>query len=202
MTPSWADPKLARMSALVVSGDAPPVRVFGLPPVWGTPNPSPFVIKLLTWLRMAGIAYEQVVLKRPPQSPTGKIPYVVLPDGRLLSDSSAIVETLAVERGVDLDAHLDARGRAEAHVIRRTIEEHLYFVGLYERFATPEGFARTGVDYFRHAPWPVPRRGSCGATRRRTCAVRAWVVCRASRSPRAGRPTSARSRRCSASARS
>src|SRR5687767_11238947 len=100
------------------------IAVHALGPIWGAPSPSPFVIKLLTWLRMAGVEHRLVPLRRPPQSATGKMPYITWADGRMLADSSAIIETLGKERGVDLDAHLDPRAKAEAHLIRRAIEEH------------------------------------------------------------------------------
>lgn len=131
------------------------VRVYGLPPLWGCPSPSPFVIKVLTWLRMANVPHELVALRRPPRSASGKIPYVDRPDGSVLSDSQRIIHTLATERDVDLDGDLSPADRATAHLLRRTIEESLYFAGLYERFATPEGFAAVRVGYFRHVPWPL-----------------------------------------------
>ncbi|MFZ5476531.1 MAG: glutathione S-transferase family protein [Myxococcota bacterium] len=141
-----------------------PVRVWALPPVWGAPNPSPFVIKLLTWLRMAGIAYETPPMTRPPASRTGKIPYVELADGRILYDSGLIVETLAAERGVDLDAGLDPLARARGHVIRRACEEHLYFAGAWERWLGA-GAERTRADYFRHLPAPLRPIAAFVATR-------------------------------------
>ncbi len=131
------------------------VAVHGLPPIWGLPNPSPFAIKLLTWLRMANVPHELRVLRRPPRSSSGKIPYIDRPDGSVLSDSATIIRTLAQERGIDLDDGLDESTRALGHVVRRTFEESLYFVGLYERFFTPEGYAVVRMDYVRHLPWPI-----------------------------------------------
>ena len=133
----------------------PPLTVYSLPPVWGTPSPSPFVIKLLTWFRMAGVPHELAILTRPPRSATGKIPYVVLPDGRMLHDSSLIIEAIGRERGIDLDRGLDAGLAATGHAIRRMLEEHTYWAGVYDRWITPAGFAHTRVDYFSHAPAPV-----------------------------------------------
>ncbi|MCP4807595.1 MAG: hypothetical protein GY913_10285 [Proteobacteria bacterium] len=56
-----------------------------LPPLWGLPSPSPFVVKLETWLRMAEIPYHSRHLSRPPQSRSGKIPYIELVSGELVS---------------------------------------------------------------------------------------------------------------------
>lgn len=128
-----------------------PIQVYALPPIWGTPSPSPFVIKLYTWLRMAGLPYETPPLKGRPASRTGKIPYVRLSDGRELYDSTLIIETLAQERGVDLDAALDPHRRALGHVLRRTIEEGTYFCGAWERWFGA-GAQATRRDYFLHLP--------------------------------------------------
>lgn len=132
------------------------IVVRGLPPVWGTPSPSPFVIKVLTWMRMARVEHELVPLRGPPRSNTGKIPYVELPSGEIVSDSSRILARVGKDHGVDLDAGLSERDRALARLLQSTLEGHLYFAaGLYERFATPEGWACTRRDYFRHMPAPI-----------------------------------------------
>ena len=131
------------------------VRVYGLPPLWGCPSPSPFVIKVLTWLRIADVPNELVHLTWFPRSKSGKIPYIDRPDGSVLSDSQRIIETLSAERGIDVGKDLSDAQRATSHLVRRTLEESAYFCGLYERFATPEGFAQVRVGYFRHFPWPI-----------------------------------------------
>lgn len=129
-------------------GPANLVVVRGLPPVWGTPSPSPFVIKLLTWLRMAGVEHELRPLRAPPRSVTGKIPYIELPGGEILSDSARIIAHLSKERGVDLDAGLGDEARATARLVHCTFETSLYFAAFYERFITPEGWSHVRRDYF------------------------------------------------------
>ena len=131
------------------------IRVYALPPIWGAPSPSPFVIKLLTFLRMAGLPYELPLMAGPPASPTGKIPYVILPDGTRLHDSGLIVSALTERYDIQLDAGLSAEQAALSHAIRRMIEEHLYFAGVYERWLTAPGYAATARDYFAHLPAPM-----------------------------------------------
>lgn len=131
---------------------AQPLTVWTLPPVWGTPAPSPFVIKLLLWLRMAKIPHRLEVLQGPPRSPTGKIPYVTLPDGTMLHDSGLILAELGRRFSIDLDRDLSPIQRATGHAVRRMVEEHLYFVGAWERWTPPEARAVTVRDYFAHLP--------------------------------------------------
>ena len=109
--------------------DAAPIKVWSLPPLWGTPSPSPFAIKLMTWLRMADIPYVAPTMMGPPRSRTKKIPYIELENGETVADSSQIIERLTRDRGIALDDGLDTRQRALAHTIRRTVEEHLYSAG-------------------------------------------------------------------------
>lgn len=129
-----------------------PIRVWALPPIWGTPSPSPFAIKLMTWLRMAGLPYEAPLMRGPPRSPTRKIPYVELPAGELVHDSGLIIARLSSDHGIDLDRDLTPRARATGHAIRRMCEEHLYFAGLWERWVSNAGFEASARDYFAHLP--------------------------------------------------
>jgi len=124
-------------------------------PLWGIPNPSPFCMKVETWLRMAGLPYEAREIEGPPRSRSGKVPYVERPDGSLLSDSSVIIETLGRERGVDLDRELDADQRAIGTLLQRTFEEDLYFIALYERWVDERNWPRIARDYFGHFPWAL-----------------------------------------------
>lgn len=126
-----------------------------LEPLWGLPNASPFCMKLETWLRMAGLPYEARVLTTPPKSSTGKIPYLERPDGSLLADTTAIIAELSRQHGIDLDAHLSERERAQALLLQRTFEEHLYFLVLCERWLDDASWPRVRSDYFGQLPLPL-----------------------------------------------
>ena len=99
---------------------------------WDLPNPSPFCLKLETWLRLAEIEYETVPWV-PGASPTSKAPFVVV-DGETIADSSTIVRELTARFGIQLDAQLDPVQRAQAVLIRRTLEEHTYFALIRDRW--------------------------------------------------------------------
>lgn len=133
-----------------------PVILWQSPPCWGTPSSSPFCIKLEAWLRMAGVPYEARVIAGLPRSPTRKIPYVELADGRILADSGVIIEALGRERGVDLDAGLDGRARGLAVAVRRLLEDHLYWVIAWDRWIPEAHWAKTRVAYFGGLPGPLP----------------------------------------------
>jgi glutathione S-transferase len=132
---------------------------------WNTPNLSPFCTKLECYLRMAEIPYQAAAMQIG-KAPKGKIPYVALPDGTLMGDSQLIIEqlerTLVAAGKPALDAELSARDRAIGHLVRRTLEEGYYFVSIYLRWKTDEGFAVVRDAFKQFVPGiiiPFVRRG-------------------------------------------
>ncbi len=118
-------------------------------------SPSPFCLKLETWLRLASIEYKAVGDFNPMKAPKGKAPYVTLDDGRVLADSAHIIETLTAELGIKLDVHLTPEQRAKSVLLQRTVEDHLYFCILHERWIRDEGFAILKHAYFSDMPMPL-----------------------------------------------
>jgi len=78
------------------------LRVFTFAPDWGLPTVGPFALKLLAWLELAGIPYEQVVEGNPRKGPKGKNPWIEL-DGERIGDSEIIIDLLKARHGVNLD---------------------------------------------------------------------------------------------------
>ena len=114
------------------------VHKFG--PAWGLPDISPFVVKLETYLRMAGIPYETKA-GDPRKAPKKKLPYV-LDDGVPLGDTRFIIEHLETKRGISLDARLTPKERAIATAFQSMLEEHLYYVVVYERWQLEANWER------------------------------------------------------------
>lgn len=107
-------------------------------PDWGLPTSGPFALKLLKWLDLADIAYDQVFEDVPSKGPKGKSPWIEL-DGERIGDSERIISLLARRSGFDIDDGLTAEQRALSHVLRRTLEEHFHMVFEWELFVHPEG---------------------------------------------------------------
>ena len=123
---------------------------------FGVPNPSPFCIKLETWLRMAELPYRVKLCVDPRKGPNGKIPFVEI-DGRRLGDSELIIAELSGRFGIDLDKGLDATDRAAAHAFQRMIEEHLYWIAVYGRWMEDGPFEVLKRAFFGKLP-PVMRQ--------------------------------------------
>lgn len=115
------------------------IVLYGSLPAWGTPDFSPFVIKLETWLRLVGMPYERRQ-GNPMQAPKGKMPYVDL-DGVRMGDSQLVIEEITRRHGVTLDEGLGPVELATARAVRRMLEEGLYFVTLRLRWLEEDGWA-------------------------------------------------------------
>lgn len=99
---------------------------------------SPFCMKVETYLKAQGIDYESKA-GDPRTAPKGKLPFIE-DGGTRIADSGAIIDYLEAKADEPMDAGLDTASRAKAHVIRRTLEESLYFVTLWSRWVDDEGW--------------------------------------------------------------
>ncbi len=82
-------------------------------------------MKLLSWLRLAGIPYEQVTENDTRKAPKKKNPWVEL-DGEAIGDSEIIIDVLTCKHGVTLDDGLSPEQHAIGHAWRRSFEEHFH----------------------------------------------------------------------------
>ena len=130
---------------------------------WGLPSLSPFCAKLECYLRMADIAYKPASFGRG-ESPKGKMPYVKI-GGRILGDSQLIIEELerrlAAEGKRPLDQGLSPRDAAIGRMVRRTLEEATYFIAMYSRWKTDDGYAIQRAEFKKWVPGiiiPIIRR--------------------------------------------
>ncbi len=144
------------------------VKLHKFGPAWGLADPSPFCLKLESFLRETAIAYTVVPfdLRRTfRRAPKGKLPFIEDTDGTVIGDSSLIIAHLSRKRGIDLDAALDPRQRAIAHACRRMLDEHTYWVGVYARWLDQPGWSVVREQLFSGVPALV--RGLLAALPRR-----------------------------------
>lgn len=125
----------------------------------GLPNASPFCMKVETYLRMAGLPYECPRGGDLRRAPKGKLPYIEV-DGRVLADSTFIIDYLKATYGDTLDAWLTREQKATALAVQRMLEENTYWAVLYSRWFDPDGWRLTRTAFFgRLKPplkWIVP----------------------------------------------
>lgn len=113
------------------------ITLYQFKPMFGLPNPSPFCMKLETYLRMAGLPHTVETPKSLKRSATGKAPFIEI-DGAVMSDSGLIINHLERTHGHPVDGKLTLAQRAESLAFQRMIEEHLYWVAVYARWIDPD----------------------------------------------------------------
>ena len=116
------------------------IKVYAGMGAWGLADVSPPCLKLRTYMRMAKIPYEDRP-GDPRKGPTKKIPYIVDDDGTTLGDSGFIIEYLKKKHGDPLDSRLTKAEHATGHLLRRTLEDSVYWATIYPRWCTDEGAA-------------------------------------------------------------
>jgi len=130
------------------------IELFQPGPAFGVRSPSPFCLKVETWLRLADVAYRAVPTLNPTKGPTGKVPFIRL-RGSLLGDSELIIDALAAATGRDLDDGLDGLARAQATAVAGMLEERLYWPMVYERWFDPACWTEVRNAFFGGLPLPI-----------------------------------------------
>ena len=109
------------------------IKVFGLAKSWDFPDASPYVCKLVMWLRLAGLEYELIYVPWPEmveRAPRKSVPWIEDIDGELIHDSQRVIERLTEKYDLALDVHLSPRERAQARAWQRLLEDHYYWAAL------------------------------------------------------------------------
>ncbi|MED5617785.1 glutathione S-transferase family protein [Ideonella sp. BN130291] len=135
------------------------ITVYKYGPVGRTPDLSPFVLKLETWLRMAGIPYTGALGGRA-MMPKGKLP-VIDDDGQRIADSSLIIRHLERKHGDPLgEAQRSPQDRAMAVAMKALFETHLYFTAVHLRWSSDANFEHLKpllLDYAVQTSRPLAR---------------------------------------------
>ena len=120
----------------------------------GTPDPSGFVVKLMTVLRLAGVGHERIEEGNPAVGPKRKVPFIE--DGSItMGETTLILKHLKQTRGIDLDQHLSPLQKAQSHALQRLLEERLYWAIVYSRWIEPENARVEQEIFFADIPWLI-----------------------------------------------
>jgi len=112
-------------------------------PQWGLSDPSPFCIKLESFLIINNIPYDignydaKTILGKAPKK---KAPFVDLENGERIGDSNLIIQRLEKDSGIDTDEGLTKEQRAISHAYRKMLDESLYFSLVYSRWWEDSGW--------------------------------------------------------------
>ncbi len=126
------------------------ITLYSFGPYFGLPDASPFVLKAMTLLKLAGLSYVEDH-KGFSRAPKGKLPYID-DDGTIVADSTFIRFHIERKYGVDFDAGLSPEQRAQGWAIEKMLEEHLYWIIVHARWLNDANFERGAAQFFNAVP--------------------------------------------------
>ena len=129
------------------------IQLHAFGPNFGLPDPSPFCMKVMVLLKMAGQDYK-LADGDPRKAPKGKTPWIV-DEGESVPDSTFIRLHLEQKYGVDFDPGLSDSDKAVAWAFERLCEDHLYWAMLSERWTVTENFEAGPRVFFDVIPMPL-----------------------------------------------
>lgn len=140
------------------------LTLYGYGKRFGVIDPSPFVVKVDAFLRMAEIEYRVINRANNLQrSPKGKLPFIVIEkdeETQLISDSEQIMEHLRETYNIELDGQLTHEQKALSHLLTKSLDENLYWCLVYSRWADTKTWPYVKQTLFGRLPvhlrWLAP----------------------------------------------
>jgi glutathione S-transferase len=128
------------------------ITLYTFGPFFGLPDPSPFVIKAMLLLKLAGLPYreDRGGFRK---APKGKLPYIN-DGGLIVADSTFIRFHIEKKYGFDFGAGLIPEQKAVAWASEKMCEERLYWAGVATRWLDDANFAKGPAQFFKVVPLP------------------------------------------------
>lgn len=131
------------------------IKLYGFGPKFGLADPSPFVLKTNTYMKMANIDFESVdSFNNLSKAPKGKLPFIEH-DGKTIADSAFILEYLQSEYGNTLDKHLSDEQKAQSYLLAKSLEENFYWCLVYSRWVCHKTWPTIKQAFFGEMPFPL-----------------------------------------------
>jgi glutathione S-transferase len=129
------------------------ITLYRFGPFLGAPDSSPFVLKVMVLLKLAGLAYRDVA-GNPLNAPKKLLPFIE-DAGVKVDDSTLIRRHIERKYGFDFDAALTPEQKAVAWSVERMCEDHLYFAMLESRWLDKAIFKKGVGTMFGILPAPM-----------------------------------------------
>lgn len=124
------------------------------PALFGEPSASPFCVKAMGLLKLAGLSYSIEATDDPRKAPKAKLP-VLQDSGAVIADSDQIRDHIEKTLGLDFDEGLDPAQQAVSRAVIRMMEEHLYFAIVCDRWINDDNWAHVKRTFFTGIPVPL-----------------------------------------------
>ncbi len=127
------------------------LKLITYPAAFGAPSASPFGVKAMCFLKMAGAEWEMGNSADPRKAPKGKLP-MLIDGGEKIPDSEDIRVYLEQKFNLDFDEGLSAEQRAVSRAIIRMCDEHLYFALVCDRWLNDANWEIVREEFFGMIP--------------------------------------------------
>jgi glutathione S-transferase len=129
------------------------ITLYTFGPLFGLPDPSPFVVKAEILLKMADLEYRTDTsgFRR---APKGKLPFID-DDGKQIADSTFIRWHLEEKYRFDFDRGLTSGERGTAWAVDKMLEDHVYWAMIDSRWMNDENFNNGPAVFFNSIPLPM-----------------------------------------------
>ena len=141
------------------------IKLFKFSPGANLPDPSPFCMKVETFLKMSGLEYQNIEINDPRKGPKGKLPFIEDGD-TTIADSSFIIDYLIEQYLPDQDNWLDAKQLAIGHCLNKFLDERYYWIIVYSRWIDDRNWPALR-DYLFQAIWYPLRLVIAGMIRKK-----------------------------------
>lgn len=131
------------------------ITVYNFGSAFGVAEPSPYVLKILTYCKMAGIEFDtRTSMSNLQKAPKGRLPFIKDGD-RVIADSFFILRYLKEIYPSDIDTHLTEEQRACSQLIIRSLDENFYWLIVHSRWLNDNTWPTVKQTFFGAMPWPL-----------------------------------------------
>jgi len=124
-------------------------------PAFETREAGPFCLKLMTYLALADVPHNTIVLTDPRKAPKQKMPYIV-EDGAAMGDSALIISHLKNKFGDPLGKGPTKEQRGIGHALNVMFGESYYWSAIIQpRWLSKEGQPLMVKQWFMDIPAPI-----------------------------------------------
>ncbi|UKJ75365.1 glutathione S-transferase C-terminal domain-containing protein [Azospirillum brasilense] len=109
------------------------ITLYTYPHLYGLADNNPYGLKVVAFLRLCGLSYQQKHIIDAHDAPRGQLPYI-LDDSTVIGDSDLIIAHLIRQHHLSIDDDLSEAERRIVHMIRRTLD-NLYWVMSFSRWS-------------------------------------------------------------------
>lgn len=128
------------------------IELYKFGPAFGLRETGPFVLKVMAYMKLAGIPFREHVQGDPRKAPKKKIPYIS-DDGVEIGDSTFIIKHLKAKFGDPLADGMSAYQLAKGQALKVMLEERTYWAGMiYPRWVKTDHHQLIADTFFGEIP--------------------------------------------------